>query len=65
MSIGDQDISTGFPFMILQNGPFLDLLGLDPSLPALFESMERARQTVTHRPNGAPIVVINMQRASE
>ncbi|KAL2816590.1 hypothetical protein BDW59DRAFT_175766 [Aspergillus cavernicola] len=39
------DTSLGFPFMTVQNTAFMDLLGLDPSLPVLLEKMERGRQT--------------------
>ncbi|KAL4916407.1 hypothetical protein BDW62DRAFT_218757 [Aspergillus aurantiobrunneus] len=64
-SPGDHNASLEFPFMIVQSEAFMDLLGLDPSFHVLFEQLERGRQKVSGRPSGLPIVMVDLQRASE
>ncbi|KAH2311646.1 hypothetical protein KXV47_004381 [Aspergillus fumigatus] len=54
----------GFPCMVLQNGAFMKLLGLDPSLARYFEHTERGRQTVPAQPLQDGILTINLDEAS-
>ncbi|KAK9619182.1 hypothetical protein V6Z98_007059 [Aspergillus fumigatus] len=50
--------------MVLQNGAFMKLLGLDPSLARYFEHTERGRQTVPAQPLQDGILTINLDEAS-
>ncbi|KAL4885930.1 hypothetical protein BJY04DRAFT_179524 [Aspergillus karnatakaensis] len=59
-----QDASLEFPFMILQSEAFMNLLGLDLSLPVLLEQIERGRQTITAQAKGANIVMVDLEEAS-
>ncbi|KAG2002725.1 hypothetical protein GB937_009597 [Aspergillus fischeri] len=54
----------GFPCMILQNGAFMKLLGLDTSLALYFEHTERGRQTVPAQPLQDGILMIDLDQAS-
>ena len=69
---GRQDSSTltapgaplGFPFMVLQSEAFMNLLGLEQSLPVLLEHVERGRKAIPAQTYGANIVMVDLQEAS-
>ncbi|CEJ59673.1 hypothetical protein PMG11_08286 [Penicillium brasilianum] len=56
--------SLGFPFMVLQSEAFMNLLGLEPSVPVLLEHVERGRKAIPGQACGANIVIIDLWKAS-
>ncbi|KAJ5990472.1 hypothetical protein N7522_010679 [Penicillium canescens] len=56
--------SLGFPFMVIQSEAFMNLLGLEQSLPVLLEHVERGRKAIPAQSYGANIVMVDLQEAS-
>ncbi|KAL4932596.1 uncharacterized protein BDV17DRAFT_300053 [Aspergillus undulatus] len=58
------DASVGFPYMTLQTGAFMKLLGLNTSLPVYLEHIERGRQIVPAQSLQDGIVMVDLEEAS-
>ncbi|KAB8224280.1 hypothetical protein BDV33DRAFT_199675 [Aspergillus novoparasiticus] len=56
--------SRGFPFMVMQCEAFVNLLGLEQSMPALLEQVERGRKAIPAQAYGPNIVVVDLPEAS-
>jgi hypothetical protein len=56
--------SLAFPFMVMQSEAFMNLLGLEKSLPVLLEHIERGRKAIPAQSYGAKIVMADLQEAS-
>lgn len=56
--------SQGFPFMVMQSEAFMNLLGLEQSMPAILERVERGRKGIPSQAYGANIVIVDLQEAS-
>ncbi|OQE21440.1 hypothetical protein PENFLA_c014G03240 [Penicillium flavigenum] len=63
-SLTDHDASIGFPVMVIQNAAFMNLLGLDQSLPVFLEGLEHGRSDISPQPPSTPTVMIDIQHAS-
>jgi hypothetical protein len=50
--------------MIMQSEAFINLLGLEQSLPVLLEHVERGRDITTAQLYGPNIVMVDLQEAS-
>jgi hypothetical protein len=50
--------------MVLQSEAFMNLLGLEQSLPVLLEHVERGRKAIPAQTYGANIVMVDLQEAS-
>lgn len=50
--------------MVLQSEAFMNLLGLEPSVPVLLEHVERGRKAIPGQACGANIVIIDLWKAS-
>lgn len=56
--------SPWFPFMVMRCQAFINLLGLEQSLPVHLEHVERGRDIITAQSHGEKIVMVNLQEAS-
>lgn len=50
--------------MVIQCEAFMNLLGLEKSMPALLENVERGRKTIPAQTYVANMVIIDLQEAS-
>jgi hypothetical protein len=50
--------------MVIQNAAFMNLLGLDQSLPVFLEGLEHGRSDISPQPPSTPTVMIDIQHAS-
>ncbi|KAJ5086208.1 hypothetical protein N7532_010979 [Penicillium argentinense] len=56
--------SLGFPFMLMQSRAFMNLLGLEQSLPVLLEHVEHGRDVIIAQSYGENIAMVDLQDAS-
>lgn len=50
--------------MVMQSEAFMNLLGLEQSVPVLLEQVERGRIAIPAQACGANIVIVDLQEAS-
>ncbi|KAJ0413013.1 hypothetical protein BJY00DRAFT_306620 [Aspergillus carlsbadensis] len=55
--------SSGFPFMILRSEAFMNLTGLERSLPVLLEHVERGRETVPAHSRAGKMMMVDLEEA--
>ncbi|KAL3442397.1 hypothetical protein BJX65DRAFT_299036 [Aspergillus insuetus] len=55
--------SSAFPFMILRSVAFMNLTGLERSLPVLLEHVERAREAVPTQSSSGNMVMVDLEEA--
>ncbi|KAF4162015.1 hypothetical protein CNMCM6936_002663 [Aspergillus lentulus] len=56
--------SSKFPFMILQSEAFMNLVGVEVSLPVRLEEIERGRHTLPAQTRGTDLVMADLEKAS-